>query len=568
MASSRVVSRLSRPFVRSYIVREYILIGANSYAQLLPSASKPGTRANSSSANEGNKAPNAPGSGNQLDEADSAMRRRLEDLEEQSQLAEPRRHIEAATPSPETDGLEALKARLADKIQSADYNNENAGAISYSRLSGVAGKETSDTALARPWTGTESLEDAVLRSLHEAKPRLRGTATAQTTRSARSSSIPTNLAPMRKMSVNERIVSARDRAGAYPLLKKAESELNDEEKEARARMFKERFEPAARAMPNTVQGLAALANERIDEAIAKGLFKNLPKGPIERDHHAESPFIDTTEYILNRMIQRQEIVPPWIEKQQELQREIKAFRSRLRQDWKRHVVRTIASWGGSPDVWIKRAEDYAKAERMFNPDPVTAYDESVKPKPRENKWKMDGTTTEIGERIPASESQNVDENASPQGDPTNEAPSEAISTSEKLETDKPSPPLVLFRDGNWEKTELSYITVFVENLNQLTRSYNLQAPRLAQRPFLVVKRELKSCYRDVMPTIPAEMIERANNPNYGKAQLKLGELPTSATEDKGFLDILRSAEKGKVYDESEEKAYGFRQFLKDLFSRP
>ncbi|KAK6332754.1 hypothetical protein TWF696_002776 [Orbilia brochopaga] len=486
------------------------------------------------------------------DDEGGAMRQRLEDLAEQSKLAEPRKHIreleaqENGAASAETSaGLEALKARLADKIQAADFKSENAAAVAYAQLSDAAGKETRDTAMARPWTGAESLEDAVLRSLHESTPRLKSVPKAATSRS----SMPTNLAPMRRMSKNERIVSARDRAGSYPLFKKAESELNDEEREARSRMFKERFEPGSRAMPNTVQGLAALANEKIEEAISKGLFKNLPKGPVERDHHAESPFIDTTEYLLNRMIQRQEIVPPWIEKQQELQKEVRAFRSRIRADWKRHVVRTIASWGGGPNVWIKRAEEYARAEGAVNPDPIAAYDESTKPKGRGNKWRMDGTATQIGEEITLSET------AGPEP------------VSDVAQDPEPDTPVVPFRDSNWEKNEYPYHEVSINNINAITRSYNLQAPRVAQRPFLNLKREILSCYRDVMPSVPAEMLERANNPNYGKAQLKLGSDEDLDAGDKGLLELLSTSEKGRVYDESASKAYGFKQFWRDLFSR-
>lgn len=473
------------------------------------------------------------------------MRRRLEDLEEQSRLADPRRHIKAiqaqesgelSTPHSGSEGLEALKERLSKKIQNADFESEHAGSIAYARLSDAAGKETRETAMARPWTGTESLEDSVLRSLHEATPRLRGKATDPTNRT----SSPTNLAPMRRMSKNERIVSARDRAGQYPLMKKAESELNDEEKEARSRMFKERFEPGARPMPNTIQGLTALANEKIEEAISKGVFKNLPKGPINEDHHAGSPFIDTTEYLLNRMIQRQEIVPPWIEKQQELQKEVRSFRGRIRTDWKRHVVRTIASWGGTPDIWIRRAEEYAKAEQIVNPNPAAAYDEGVKPEDAADQIEKDASALE---------------NMTTQS-PSNEGKAPA----------KPEKPLISFRDSNWEKNELAYHEASIKTINDMTRSYNLQAPSIAQRPFLTLRREILACYRDVMPTIPAEMIERANNPNYGKSQLQLGESKTDE-EGKNILSLLSTGEKGKVYDESEAKTYGFKQFWKDLFSR-
>lgn len=70
--------------------------------------------------------------------------------------------------------------------------------------------------------------------------------------------------------------------------------MSEEEREAVKREFRERFAPGARAMPNTVSGLAALANERIEDAIARGQFKNIPRGKgVERDTRADNPFIDT-----------------------------------------------------------------------------------------------------------------------------------------------------------------------------------------------------------------------------------------------------------------------------------
>jgi len=208
-------------------------------------------------------------------------------------------------------------------------------------------------------------------------------------------------------------------------------------------MYRERFEPAGRPMPATVQGLTALANERIEEAIARGLFKNLPRGkPIERDHHAESPFIDTTEYLLNRVIQRQEIVPPWIEKQQELAKEVKAFRGRLRAEWKRHVVRVLASWGGSGDEWVRRAEEFARAEAIANPDPVAAHEESTKLK--EKKWQMDGRTVTIGEHIHSSSQHPAASTSTP---PPPEAPAPPPTPANPEPAPKP------FRDPTWQKTE-------------------------------------------------------------------------------------------------------------------
>jgi hypothetical protein len=51
--------------------------------------------------------------------------------------------------------------------------------------------------------------------------------------------------------------------------------MTDKEREDMRKELKERFTPGARAMPNSIRGLAALANERIEDAIARGQFKVL-----------------------------------------------------------------------------------------------------------------------------------------------------------------------------------------------------------------------------------------------------------------------------------------------------
>lgn len=139
------------------------------------------------------------------------------------------------------------------------------------------------------------------------------------------------------------------------------------ERDTFRKQLKERFKPASRELPATLRGLASLANQRIEDAIARGQFKNLPRGaPLERDYVASSPFLDTTEYFMNKIILKQEIVPPWIEKQQELMSTAVKFRGRLRADWRRHVARAIASRGGALEDHIQTAQAYADAEAALS----------------------------------------------------------------------------------------------------------------------------------------------------------------------------------------------------------
>jgi hypothetical protein len=311
--------------------------------------------------------------------------------------------------------------------------------------------------------------------------------------------------------------------------------LTDQEKEDLRNEFRERFSPGARGMPNSVTGIAALANERIEDAIARGQFKNIPRGKgVERDTRADNPFIDTTEYIMNKMIQRQEIVPPWIEKQQDLVKQLGTFRARLRNDWKRHAARMIASKGGSLMEQMQRAEQYAKAEKIHNPRyrnvdqipvPASSSDDPVMVKMRQ-------------------QAHQAAEKATTGPDPE---PGEVL-----------PPP---FRDPEWEKAESAYMNLAIDNLNAMTRSYNLMAPDLAKKPYFSLEREMAACFADVAPQVAGEIKERATRP---KQTAGFGAMEKPSTS---ILEHFRQAESPRIHLESDDKAYGFREWWRDIWGR-
>jgi hypothetical protein len=192
---------------------------------------------------------------------------------------------------------EELKAKLLDKVAGAKFEQENSAALLQagitSRIPDAAGLGTRTIASAQPWTGQESTEDAVLRMLEDAHkplaPGLRG-------KSKPPMPGPVDMRIRREVGVSpgKRASSARDRAQAYSGLGMNDKGLSEEEREAMRREFRERFTPVARAVPNSISALAALANERIEDAIARGQFKDIPRGKgIERDTRADNPFIDT-----------------------------------------------------------------------------------------------------------------------------------------------------------------------------------------------------------------------------------------------------------------------------------
>lgn len=514
-----------------------------------------------------------------------AMSRRLADMAEEtmdSGSASDRKIMADAGFSDE------LRKQLEDRIAQTSFAAENQQALSQASMPSSAGKGTRDQAAAKAWTGSESLHDAALRMLDDSHKRIR-----MPSRKPSLSPLPLKPRPKQKISTADRLANARDRTSIYTLQQES---MSEKEKEQYRKELKERFTPGARPMPTTLQGLTSLANERIEDAIARGQFKSIERGKgvnIARDYTANSPFIDTTEYFMNKIIQKQEIVPPWIEKQQELMKLINSFRQRLRNDWRRHAARTISGKGGSIEEQVRRAKAFALAEEIHNPRPaaksetMSGIDSSgtlttitieeriaagVTPDPV-----PDVTEIKVTQTTPAQDSQ---------GEPT-PGPAEILSQDSVvlaqdttiLESGTPAengtesstspapviPERVLpmaypFRDEAWEKAEHSYQSLAINEINALARSYNLMAPKIAQKPYYSLPRELKRCYAEVAATLPDEILNRSIK---GPVRVQV------AMHKEGSLmqKFQGTGHVAKVRDEPETRGYGFKEFWKDLFSK-
>ncbi|KAF2678306.1 hypothetical protein K458DRAFT_395121 [Lentithecium fluviatile CBS 122367] len=494
---------------------------------------------------------------------EGAMSRRLRDMSEEA--------LESGGRSTQKDVSEAgfseeLKRQLEERIASASFRADNRSAFAEVELPSAAGRHTRDLATADPWSGTESIHDASLRMLNDAHKPLKvrggrmGTPGAQLPRSI-------DTGRKSKVATGTRLANARDRSGLYSSLK--DSDIDEQERQKRFQELKDRFSPHARAVvPGTIQGLASLANERIEDAIARGQFKNLPNRgkQVERDYNASNPFLDTTEYFMNKIIQKQEIVPPWIEKQQELVATANKFRSRLRADWKRHAARVIASKGGTLQNQMKRAEAYAKAELIANPqkkkhETMNAVDDHghLSQISLSSELSVPSPTspdTEVTEEIVDQRSTIASDNFLAPGQ-SSQSIQVPLSYTTSTTTVPPAP--YPFRDPAWETTESAYHTLAIADLNSKTRSYNLQAPDLAKKPYFSLQRELNACYADIAPQLANAIKERATKP-----VLKVEGFGQSLAGGGGVMDRL-VGEKVRVRDERTEKQYGFKQFWKDVW---
>ncbi|GAP87908.1 hypothetical protein SAMD00023353_1600960 [Rosellinia necatrix] len=468
-----------------------------------------------------------------------AMTRRLQEATEETLFTggrAGRRAIEDAGFSDE------LKERLLAKVKDAQFRSEHAAAFAEADMPASAGRGTRIAATSQPWTGQETPEDAALRMLTDAhKPLERGLRGRPKISDLQPVDTRIRLSP--KLNPGHKVANARDKASVYASLgmKESEGTLSDKEKAARREEYRERFQPGARALPNTLAGLSSLANERIEDAIARGQFKHIPRGKgVERDARSDNPFIDTTEYIMNKMIKRQDLVPPWIEKQQELTKAANTFRARLRNDWKRHAARMIASKGGSLEDKIERARQFAKAEKLYNP----------------RKGDVDGMaipTNSTNDVVMVKIRQPVN-TAQPSTEESPEAEG-SVGGSESAAT-----PLQLFRDQEWLKSEQSYMESSINNMNTLARSYNLMAPDLAKKPYFSLQRELDNCYADVAPLLADTIKERASQPSNAFVGAAEGQ-PSS------ILDRLgNDGAKAKIYD-SKAPHYGLKEMMRDLLGR-
>ncbi|OKL59306.1 hypothetical protein UA08_05374 [Talaromyces atroroseus] len=491
---------------------------------------------------------------------EGAMSRRLSEMTEDALLQggrSARRNIQEAGFS------EGLKQELEEKIKASTFKSDNAGAFSILNMPRIsqasAGKGTRENAIASPWRGTENVEDTTLRMLDDSKKPMRVPYQIPNP----TAPVNVNLRPAAKVrhSTGSRLASARDKTQIYALSQS--TGLSDKEREEVKKQLTARFEAGARPMPMSINGLASLANERIEDAIAKGQFKNLPRGKgkhTKTDHNANSAFIDTTEYFMNKIIQKQEIVPPWIEKQQDLAREIDRFRQRLRTEWRRHAARLISSHGGSLEDQRRRARGYAAAEARLIQRRKAEF--SIASSNAEDAILSSLSQISHDGRISsgfAQPSVGVVSNTAPM-----KAEAEAAKPPESLSyADESLPHLPPLRDPEYMTNESGWHKLQVKAINDLTRSYNLQAPQLAQKPYLNLERELNACYADVAPSLADEITTRATG------RVGTRQVTSTKRQSLGGLveDMLQTNQRVRLYEEDRSKAYGFKELWRDIWKR-
>ncbi|KIK61762.1 hypothetical protein GYMLUDRAFT_166095 [Collybiopsis luxurians FD-317 M1] len=100
-----------------------------------------------------------------------------------------------------------------------------------------------------------------------------------------------------------------------------------------------------RPNPVSMRGWTSLIEDKIEKARSAGLFNNI-KGrgqPLVQAVEERNPFIGREEFLMNRILQRNEAAPPWVDLQSELDTAVTTFRELLRQSYTRRVVRSMTT---------------------------------------------------------------------------------------------------------------------------------------------------------------------------------------------------------------------------------
>ncbi|CUM62603.1 uncharacterized protein PRCAT00000156001 [Priceomyces carsonii] len=201
---------------------------------------------------------------------------------------------------------------------------KNESALSYNRHA----RELADPALTRPWSGSESVHDANLRMLVDLQPKAK----------------VVNLSVERKPKISsaQRIGNAREDYLDYKINKKKDDNFKE--------MYKEKLLGFSMLLdvssPHTAIGMATtLADTRINAQINQrtGTFdhksmENVRGKPLSKEHLANCM---DSNYFMNQILTKQEVLPPWIESQQGINREINGFRKVLDNIWYKSFFQLI-----------------------------------------------------------------------------------------------------------------------------------------------------------------------------------------------------------------------------------
>lgn len=198
-------------------------------------------------------------------------------------------------------------------------------------------RDLADTVTNKPWDGSESVIDASLRMLVDSKPPPK--------KFGSSNKIITP-----PISVKDRLVNAKENSLDYKVNKNSPKEENEDDNWRE--MYKERLLGPSMLInhsnPNTTIGfINTIANAHINSSINQTTGKfdseemdSVRGKPLSREHLANCT---DSNYFINQILNKQEVLPPWVETHQSIDRELNAFRKELDKKWQSIILDKLRS---------------------------------------------------------------------------------------------------------------------------------------------------------------------------------------------------------------------------------
>ncbi|KAH7343758.1 hypothetical protein B0J17DRAFT_643836 [Rhizoctonia solani] len=102
-------------------------------------------------------------------------------------------------------------------------------------------------------------------------------------------------------------------------------------------------ETRSRPNPVSIRGWNALIEERIQKAQATGMFDKIEgRGkPLKRTVDEMNPFVAREEFLMNRIVMKNDAAPPWVELQKEAEKATLQLRELLISGWIRRMTRML-----------------------------------------------------------------------------------------------------------------------------------------------------------------------------------------------------------------------------------
>lgn len=282
---------------------------------------------------------------NSLKRNDSYMSRRLAEVKNENTLDEKDPLYKALRGT--VDENPALR-KIYDALPEKEFNAKYVNSSQIAKAGNHIAKEARETAMSRPWTGEEHFTDTSLRMI------LDGVKAGQNTRinaannigfTSRTSIVNDSPGISRKsIKTQNRLAAAQDKVLDYRM-EKQEKQLEDKEASEFRALYAEKFTPIG-----SFEKLRSIADVRIEESMRRGGFDSVKSLRGKKNQSPQpSLYVDRTEHHLNDILVRQNISPPWIDKQGSVNKEIESLRRDMIIRFQKELIIALDSGSHIPE---------------------------------------------------------------------------------------------------------------------------------------------------------------------------------------------------------------------------